>query len=237
MPKKTVAISPDGRPPVVLPESGMPVGFRSEYLDFDRGIHVGNLEEHERITRILKLALEARYGQPFVTERWGRGVYWQWIGYLPRANRAAKPISSNVSFGCSKFFLTVDTGERLFKCGMQVERGYVKAPREFRQGQFGSDWDWHRLVEALNPGGALERELERLVLGEGFTLRAGGWEDAAADFSGDGYPGVRKFARRWNPPPRTTGPGSSFTMRCPRAKCAARRAWTWWNRCWPYSAK
>ena len=58
---------------------------------------------NERITRILKLALEARYGQPFVTERWGRGVYWQWIGYLAPRQSPAKPISSDVSFGCSKF--------------------------------------------------------------------------------------------------------------------------------------
>ena len=68
-------------------------GFRPEYLDFEHGIRVGNLEEHERITRILKLALEARYAQPFVTERWGRGVFWQWIGFLARANRTAKPLS------------------------------------------------------------------------------------------------------------------------------------------------
>ncbi len=103
-----------------LPMPPVAIGFRPEFLDFRRGIRVGNLEENERITRILKLALESRYEQPFVTERWGRGVYWQWIGYLPRANRAAKPISGNVSFGCSKFFLMVDTDEQLFKCGMQV---------------------------------------------------------------------------------------------------------------------
>ena len=47
--------------------------FRPEFLDFRRGIRVGNLNDDERITRILKVALEARYRQPFVTERWGRG--------------------------------------------------------------------------------------------------------------------------------------------------------------------
>ena len=107
-----------------LPVPAAAVAFRPDYLDFRRGIHVGNLEDNERITRILKLALESRYAQPFVTERWGRGVYWQWIGYLPRANREAMPLSSHVSFGCSKFFISVDTEEKLFKCGMQVERGY-----------------------------------------------------------------------------------------------------------------
>ena len=124
----------DTSPPV--PASA--IAFRPEYLDFRRGIHVGNLEENERITRILKLALEARYRQPFVTERWGRGVYWQWIGYLPRANRESMPLSSHVSFGCSKFFLSVDTEEKLFNCGMQVERGYIKAPRDNRDCQLQS---------------------------------------------------------------------------------------------------
>ena len=81
-------------PVLTEPSYAMPtvaIGFRPEYLDFRRGIHVGNLEDNERITRILKLGLESRYRQPFVTERWGRGVYWQWIGFLARANREAKP--------------------------------------------------------------------------------------------------------------------------------------------------
>ncbi len=128
------------------------IGFRPEFLDFRRGIRVGKLEEHERITQILKLALEAEFGEPFVTERWGRGMYWQWIGYLPRTNRAAKPESAHVSFGCSKFFVMVDAGECLFKCGMQVERGYLKAPREYRECELRSDWDWHRLQEPLSEG-------------------------------------------------------------------------------------
>src|SRR5713226_9153012 len=155
------------------------IGFRPEYLDFQRGIRIGNLEDHERITRILKLALESRCRQPFVTERWGRGVYWQWIGYLPRANREAKPLSAGVRFGCSKFFLMIDTAERLFKCGMQVERGYVRAPRESRQCELRRDWDWHRLLRALRPGGPLESEIKRLVLREGFRIHAGSWETEA----------------------------------------------------------
>jgi hypothetical protein len=195
MAQKISSVSRHGNPPVVLPGLGVAVGFRPEYLDFERGIHVGNLEENQRITRILKLALEGRYGQPFVTERWGRGVYWQWIGYLPRANRTAKPVSSDVSFGCSKFFLTVDTGEGLFKCGLQVERGYVTAPPESRYCQLRADWDWHRLIQALKPGSAMERELERLVLHEGFMLHAGGWEEQAVYFARAGYPGVRKLRK------------------------------------------
>jgi hypothetical protein len=152
------------------------IGFKPEFLDFRRGIHVGNLEENERITRILKLALEARYRQGFVTERWGRGVFWQWIGFLNRANRSAKPKSSHVSFGCSKFFLTVDTDERRFECGLQVERGYVRAPREMRECQLRSDWDWQRLVAALTPRGPLMRELKRLADDE-FEIQAGSWSE------------------------------------------------------------
>jgi hypothetical protein len=192
MAKKIGSIKQGGRSPVALPGLGVAVAFRPEFLDFDRGIHVGNLEESERITRILKLALETRYGQPFVTERWGRGVYWQWIGFLPRANRTAKPLSASVSFGCSKFFLTVDTGEKLFKCGMQVERGYLKSAAGHESFRLQSDWDWHRLISGLKAGGALEREMERLVLDEGFVLHAGSWEDQPVYFSRDGYPGVRK---------------------------------------------
>ena len=145
------------------------VGFRPEFLDFRRGIHVGNLEENERITRILKLALEARFGQPFITERWGRGVYWRWIGLLARANREAKPVSSHVSFGCAKYFISIDPEEGLFKCGLQVERGYLKAPRGYRDWQMQPDWDWNRLMHALSPGSLLAKELGRLA-GEGFHL-------------------------------------------------------------------
>jgi len=169
------------------------IGFRPEFLDFQRGIRVGNLEDHERITRLLKLALEARYQQSFVTERWGRGVYWQWIGYLPRANRDAKPLSSAVSFGCSKFFLSVDTDERLFKCGLQIERGYLKAPPEARDCELRADWDWHRLLKALKPGGPMERELRRLVLREGFEIFAGNWGAEPGRFRKDRWPSLPKL--------------------------------------------
>jgi len=179
------------------------IGFRPEFLDFRRGIRVGNLEDHERITRILKLALEGRYGQPFVTERWGRGVYWQWIGYLPRANRAAKPLSSHVSFGCAKFFLSVDTDEQLFKCGMQVERGYVKAPRDYPECRLRSDWDWQRLLAALKPRSPLERELKRLVLREGFLLHGGSWELEPVLFSKANLPSMPQLRRRLQAAPKT----------------------------------
>lgn len=166
------------------------IGFRPEFLDFQRGIHVGNLEDTERITRILKLGIESRYRQPFVTERWGRGVYWQWIGYLPRANREAKPLSNRGSFGCSKFFLSVDTDEGLFKCCMQVERGFLKAPRDFPACKLERDWDWHRLMGALKPGGRMDKELRRLVMREGFRVRAGSWGEGPVYLSKPNFTGV-----------------------------------------------
>jgi hypothetical protein len=152
------------------------IGFLPEYLDFQKGIRVGNLEENQRITRILKLALEARYQEPFVTEKYGRGVYWQWIGFVARSNRSAKPISSKVSFGCSKFFLTVDTAEQFFKCGFSVERGFLESP-DIPGIDLKPDWDWNRLLKTLTPAGAMARELKRLVTREGFRIDAGGWED------------------------------------------------------------
>lgn len=183
------------------------IAFRPEYLDFTRGIRVGNLEENERITRILKHELETRYGQPFVTERWGRGVYWRWIGYLPRANRSAKPVSSSASFGCSKFFLAVDTDERVFQCGLQIERGYIKAPSGFRSCQLREDWDWHRLVKALRAGSRLEKELRRLVRQEGFHVHAGSWEAESAHCSPKDYPGAAALRRAVQSAPRNRWAG------------------------------
>lgn len=181
--------------PGVLPELGVPCAFQPEYLDFKRGIHVGNLEENERITRILKLALEARYGQPFVTERFGRGVYWRWIGFLPRANRLAKPVSSHVSFGCSKFFLMVDTDAGAAKFGLQVERGYEQPSADAVQFQLGPDWDWHRLLAVLKPRNPVAGAIERLVLEEGFQIHAGGWHHRPATISKQNYPGLTKLRK------------------------------------------
>ena len=180
---------------IALPAPAAAIGFRPEFLDFQRGIRVGNLEDNERITRILKRALEERYAQPFVTERWGRGVFWRWIGYLPKANKTCKPLSSKVSFGCSKFFLEVDTDAALFKCGLQVERGYVRAPREARACQLQADWDWHRLLKGLKPGSAMERQLKRLLVREGFRLFAGAWSEDSQEFSKSDFPEMRRLRR------------------------------------------
>lgn len=174
---------------VSLTSPGNAAGFRPEFLDFRRGIRVGRLEDHERITRILKLALENRYGQPFVTEKWGRGMYWRWIAWLPLANRQLKPLSSHVSFGSAKFFIALEPEDRLLQCGMQVERGYIRPPAGRAACRLRADWDWHRLLAALKPRGPMASEIGRL-LREGFRIFAGSWHAGPADFSALDFPGV-----------------------------------------------
>jgi hypothetical protein len=149
----------------------LPTGeaFRPEWIDFEHGIRVGNLEPHERITQILKFHLESRHQTPFITDRWGRGVFWQWICWLPRANRAAKHLSHDVNFGCAKLFISADGDRRIFKSGLQIERGYITGPEANKPWGLRDDFDWHRFVKQCRAGSALDRELDRLVRREGFV--------------------------------------------------------------------
>jgi hypothetical protein len=162
----------------------LPTGeaFRAEWIDFARGIRVGNLAPQERITQILKFYLEQRHGTPFVTDRWGRGVYWQWICWLPRVNREAKPISHDVNFGCAKLFISVDKEERVFESGLQVEGGYARAAADASDWVRQRDWDWHRLMKQCAPGTTLDAELRRLLKHEGFVAWIGGKEFNAKNF-------------------------------------------------------
>ena len=138
-------------------------GFRPEYLDFQRGIRVGHLEPHQRITQILKHTLQDRYQEDFVIDRWGRGVYWQWICFLPKANRIAKPLSGSHNFSCSKFFIKVDRNDSIFKSGLHVERGLGNRSKDGPAFQLQEDWDWHRLIKGLRGNQSrLYRALRRL---------------------------------------------------------------------------
>ncbi len=156
----------------------LPTGeaFRNEWIDFERGIRVGNIEPHERITQILKFYLEQRYRTAFVTDRWGRGVYWQWICWIPRANREAKPISNKVNFGCAKLFISADTDTKVFQSGLQIERGYEQGPEPYPGCLLKDDWDWHRLIGQCAAGTELDKELQRLVGREDFVVEVGDWE-------------------------------------------------------------
>ena len=171
--------------------------FCTEWIDFEKGIRVGNLEPHERITQILKYGLEQRYGTPFITDRWGRGTFWQWICWVPRADREAKPISSGTNFGCAKLFISQDREARVFQCGMTVERGYVRGRPSIPGIILKTDWDWHRLVKQCASGSALDAELRRLVIREGFhasvTSAKGTTRFTRKNFKGAGQ--VRSAAR------------------------------------------
>lgn len=167
-------------------------GFRPEYLDFQRGIQVGHLETHQRITRILKQSLENRFETEFVTDRYGRGVFWQWICFLSRANRNAKPLSHHTNFGCSKFFISIDREERAFKSGMQVERGYLNPPASRNSWKLQRDWDWHLLVENLKEDTQFCKMLVKLMKGEGFHLKAGSWTNPAS-FDPKGCPSMNQL--------------------------------------------
>ncbi len=101
----------------------------------------------------------------------------------------------------------METEEKVFKCGLQVERGYVKAPPSSRECELRSDWDWHRLVKGLRPGSPVERELRRLILREGFSLFAGSWEAELAVFSQDNFPSVAKLRRSLDAAPKNKWAG------------------------------
>ena len=87
--------------------------FRTSFIDFDRGIRMGHLEPEERITQIFKRLLADRFRCRVICDRWGRGVWWQWICWVPEPNRAAKPLSSTSNFSSAKFFVSVDREERI----------------------------------------------------------------------------------------------------------------------------
>lgn len=183
---------------------GEPTGeaFDSSWIDFARGIRVGNLEPHERITRILKHHLETVHGVPFATDRWGRGVFWQWICWVPRPNRDAKPVSHGANWGSAKYYLSVDREAKVFESGMTVERGFASGPESRKPWGLREDWDWHRLVRQCASGTALDAELRRLVMTEGFSVSVSG---------GDGE--VRFDARSFT---------SARAVRTAAAKCPPR---------------
>jgi hypothetical protein len=145
--------------------------FRRDYLDFERGIRMGHLQPEERITQILKKRLAERHGARMICDRWGRGVYWQWICWVPEPNRKAKPLSSAFNFGSAKFFISIDREDRVFQSGMQIERAPRKPGKEDWDIKLEKDWDWHVLLKALR-GRKLPQLLRRL-LREGFRVRAG----------------------------------------------------------------
>jgi len=162
----------------VLAAPPLPVrpAFKREFLDFERGIRMGGLEPHERITQIIKYHLVRKHSRDFLIDKWGRGRYWQWICWIVRADRDAKPISGGYNFGCAKFFVSLERDDRTFQAGLQIERARLRGRRRVPADEVCAeeDWDFFRLVRNLKKGGPLEAELERLVRKEGFTVHVGG---------------------------------------------------------------
>lgn len=182
----------------VLKEAPLPVrpAFKREFLDFERGIRMGGLEPHERITQIVKHALVQRHGCDFLIDKWGRGRYWQWICWIARPNLDAKPVSGGLSFSCAKFFISLERDERTLEAGLQIER--ARLPRGRRRADevyAAEDWDFYRLMENLRRGTPLEAELARLVRVEGFTANVGGSWESSHTFRGKRWPGVAAVRR------------------------------------------
>ena len=151
------------------------MSFQSRFLDFEKGIRVGHLKPSERITQILKARLQQATGEDFNIDRFGRGVYWQWICLCPRRNRTLKIESGKRNFCSAKFFISVETGEALFKAGAQIERGFLSPPPQWKAARLAPDWDWHRLLTSLRKPAFFE-VLKNLVRVEDFQLRTGSWE-------------------------------------------------------------
>ncbi|MBN1676810.1 MAG: hypothetical protein JXR37_37560 [Kiritimatiellae bacterium] len=170
------------------PDAAAPTGeaFQTDWIDFERGIRVGRLEPHERITQILKHYLETTYRTRFVTDRWGRGMYWQWICWVPRVNREAKPISHDVNFSCAKVFISPDQEARVFQSGLQIERGWARGSPPLPGCRLKKDWDWHRLMKQCAAKTALDDEIRRLVKRAGFAVWIGG-SNAGARFTKRNY--------------------------------------------------
>jgi hypothetical protein len=96
-------------------------------------------------------------------------VYWQWICWVPRANRAAKPVSNDVNFGCAKLYISQERTKHLFQCGLAIERGIPAGSPSIPSILTKPDWDWHRLMKQCAAGTELEKELRRLIVREGFS--------------------------------------------------------------------
>jgi hypothetical protein len=194
--------------------------FRPAWIDFDHGIRVGNLEPHERITRILKYRLEEEYETGFVTDRWGRGVFWQWICWVPRADREAKPISSSINFGCAKFFISQDREKRIFQSGMTVERGWASGKPPFPDIRLKSDWDWNLLMKGCARGSPLDAELRRLVTREGFGITVTGAKGTVS-YTGSDFSGAQQVRQTASRAPSNQWAGFSLFYPMPEKELTA----------------
>lgn len=162
--------------------------FKNEFIDFKHGIRVGHLEKEQRITQILKEQLLKIFKEDFIIDHWGRGIFWPYIWFCPRANLKAKKFEGSGQFPSAKYFIGVDSERSLFLSGFYVESGYEKA--EEPRYQRNEDWDWNHFINRLKNEPSFQKELERLIVKEGFEL-AIGFEENLNVFNRKNFQGLQ----------------------------------------------
>jgi hypothetical protein len=104
--------------------------------------------------------------------------------------------------GASDLFISVSeiqkqpssTGQnpKIFKSGLQIERGYAQGPEPYPGCLLKPDRDWHRLIKQCAPGTKLDDELRRLLKREGFVVEVGDFE-ANAVFNAKNFKSARQI--------------------------------------------
>lgn len=168
----------------------LPNQFKTQWIDFKKGIRVGHLEEDQRITQILKKCLFKVFNEDFLVDHWGRGLFWSYIWFCPRANLKAKNFKGPGQFPSAKYFIGIDSDRSLFVSGLYVESGYNKS--EEPRYQRNSDWDWNRFVAKLKKDSTFQKEIQRLIFEESFELVIG-FEENLKIFNRENFKDVKSI--------------------------------------------
>jgi len=183
------------------------IGFKPEYLDCTRGIRVGNLEDHQRITRISKQA--SRRATAKTSSPNGGDAASSGSGSAPQPCQSRG--QAQVERRKLRVLEVLHHGRhriRRFKCGMQwsaatcARRRGTAVPASVRL-------DWHRLVSAIQPRSVTYRDLQRLLADEFEGRQAAG---RSRECSGSAYPAPRRYAGRSATFPLANGAASRCTL-------------------------
>ncbi|MDP3981306.1 MAG: hypothetical protein Q8Q33_07840, partial [Chlamydiota bacterium] len=168
-----------------------PCAFQPSFIDFKKGIRVGHLDENARLSRILKNALHEIFGEVFLVDRWGRGVYWEYIWFTPQRSWKKKNIKGRGHFESAKFFVGLDSKLKEFRAGIHIESGYTRSVEEPRY-QRNDQWDWNRMMKTLKGNTHLHAILKQLINEEQFRLQIGFSEDRSIYDCWDGPKNILK---------------------------------------------
>ena len=94
--------------------------------------------------------------------------------------------------GSIKDFSSADTDTKIFKSGLQIERGYAQGPEPYPGCLLKPDWDWHRLIKQCATGTKLDSELRRLLKRKGFVVEVGNFETNAV-FNAKNFKSARQI--------------------------------------------